>query len=453
MAFGLLFIYTFQRFVQGQFNFGTNQIGMLAKGALSQAVYKTAFRHSVPSRAKHPTGKLITHLSADAMRLQQTPRQLVTVLVAPVTLVACLILLCIQIGVAGLIGFIVIVLASPFQGYIAKLVFEQRRKSTAYTEKRSKLLQELLMSMSTIKMFTYERPFMARLNSIRADEMDGVRNIRFLLSLSLSVMQCLPLLGSVFAFIMYSALHPRMDIANLFTAVTYFMTIQGPLTMVPVACAALASCANALERVSTVFDAETRSDTDEADRIVPDLDVAIRVKHASFQWEAPEAPSNDILEFGPPGLGAPGMRPPPGPPPGPPPVPPPGPPGPMPAEAAPLTDNKAPAPVEPFSIKGLDLEVPRGQLAAIIGPVGSGKSSILQALLGEMRPTTAGAVVQFGGTIGYCQQTAWIKNGSLRDNILFGQSWDEERYWACIRQAQMTRDLEILADGDLTEVR
>lgn len=59
---------------------------------------------------------------------------------------------------------------------------------------------------------------------------------------------------------------------------------------------------------------------------------------------------------------------------------------------------------------------------------------------------------EFGGRLGYCQQTAWIQNATLRDNVVFGQKWDESRYWQCVRDACLLPDLEILPDGDLTEV-
>jgi ABC-type multidrug transport system fused ATPase/permease subunit len=60
--------------------------------------------------------------------------------------------------------------------------------------------------------------------------------------------------------------------------------------------------------------------------------------------------------------------------------------------------------------------------------------------------------VKFGGRLGYCQQSAWIQNASLRDNIVFGQKWDESRYWQCVKDASLVPDLEILPDGDLTEI-
>lgn len=71
-------------------------------------------------------------------------------------------------------------------------------------------------------------------------------------------------------------------------------------------------------------------------------------------------------------------------------------------------------------------------------------------LLGEMRKLDG--EVAFGGVLGYCQQSAWIQNATLRENIVFGQRWDETRYWRCIRDASLITDLEILPDGDLTEI-
>lgn len=401
MAIGLFLLYLLTAVMQTQFGFIVQHEGLMVKGALSQAVYATAFRHSVESRAKHPTGKLITHLSADMMRIFMAPRYICLLLVPPLTLVAGLALLCIQIGVSGIIGVIVIVLAAPVQGWFLKGVFRQRQKSTAFTESRSKLLQELLSSMSTIKVFTYEIPFLSQLNKIRRREMKGVRNIQFLRSVIDAIMFSLPLVGSVFAFIMYSALNPGMDIANLFTALTYFNLLQGPLTNLPQSFAGLADCMSALQRMATMFDAEQRDEVEEVDEA---LDVAVRID-ASFQWEQSQANDNNKDQG---------------------------------------------KPKEAFAIRDLHLEIPRGQLVAITGPVGSGKSSIFQAILGEMRLVEGS--VKLGGRMAYCQQSAWTQNATLRDNIVFGQPWDEERYWSCIQKANLTRDLELLPGGDETEV-
>ncbi|KAG8700947.1 hypothetical protein FRC11_012543, partial [Ceratobasidium sp. 423] len=114
------------------------------------------------------------------------------------------------------------------------------------------------------------------------------------------------------------------------------------------------------------------------------------------------------------------------------------------------TDGQGPAKMASFRVTDITLNVPRGSVVGIVGPVGSGKSSLLLGLLGEM-PRTRGSV-SFGGKTAYCSQMAWIQNATLRDNVVFGRPWDEERYWSSIRDASLELDLELLPDGDLTEI-
>ena len=103
-----------------------------------------------------------------------------------------------------------------------------------------------------------------------------------------------------------------------------------------------------------------------------------------------------------------------------------------------------------FKLQDIDFEIPRGQLCAIVGPVGNGKSSLLQGLLGEMRRTEG--EVTFGGSISYAAQVAWIQSASIRDNILFGRPFEEEKYWKCVHDAGLLADLDMLPQGDHAEV-
>jgi ATP-binding cassette, subfamily C (CFTR/MRP), member 1 len=80
---------------------------------------------------------------------------------------------------------------------------------------------------------------------------------------------------------------------------------------------------------------------------------------------------------------------------------------------------------KPFALSSLNLSIPKGSFVAIVGRVGTGKSSLLQSMIGEMRKT-AGKVT-LGGTIAYVPQSAWIMNASLKQNVLFGQEEDTAR--------------------------
>jgi ABC-type glutathione transport system ATPase component len=103
-----------------------------------------------------------------------------------------------------------------------------------------------------------------------------------------------------------------------------------------------------------------------------------------------------------------------------------------------------------FTLKDVNLEIPKGALVAVVGPVGTGKTSLLEGLIGEMRRTSG--EVRFNGTVAYCPQSAWIQNATIRDNITFGRPFDEVRYWKAVKDACLETDIDMMPNGDLTEV-
>jgi ABC-type multidrug transport system fused ATPase/permease subunit len=105
---------------------------------------------------------------------------------------------------------------------------------------------------------------------------------------------------------------------------------------------------------------------------------------------------------------------------------------------------------EQFSLNEICLHARKGELTAIVGDVGSGKSSLLAALLGQMHLIRGESKVC--GSISYTPQEAWLLNMSLRDNILFGSEYDEVKYREVIKVCALNRDLTLMADGDRTEI-
>ncbi|GJN27809.1 hypothetical protein PR202_gb15861 [Eleusine coracana subsp. coracana] len=102
------------------------------------------------------------------------------------------------------------------------------------------------------------------------------------------------------------------------------------------------------------------------------------------------------------------------------------------------------------TLTNIELRVKRGMKVAICGMVGSGKSSLLSCILGEM-PKLEGSV-RVSGTKAYVPQTAWILSGNIRDNILFGNLYDKEKYEKIIQACALSEDLDLFANGDLTEI-
>ncbi|KAL0061165.1 hypothetical protein AAF712_012035 [Marasmius tenuissimus] len=194
--------------------------------------------------------------------------------------------------------------------------------------------------------------------------------------------------------------------------------------MLPVSLSSIADAANATNRLYPVFEAEILEETRIVDEV---LGNAIEVKAATWSWDAPPPEPEDkkALKKAAAAAKKHGSR--------------------------PATANEEkPAEFEPFKVKNVSMNIPRGQLVAVVGRVGSGKSSLLQGLIGEMRRTEGS--VKFGGSVGYCPQSAWIQNATIRENVTFGRPFEEDRYWKAIRDSCLESDLEMLPYGDMTEV-
>lgn len=145
---------------------------------------------------------------------------------------------------------------------------------------------------------------------------------------------------------------------------------------------AIADATNATQRLYAVFESETLGDTQTHDG---ELKAALDIKGAKFEWDTPppqveekkkKRRSNKTPEV---------------------------------VDANPKTDT-------PFKVRETNLSIPRGQLVAIVGPVGTGKTSLLQGLIGEMRRTEGS--VTFGGSVSYCSQNAWIQVRFWSDKVL-----------------------------------
>lgn len=103
-----------------------------------------------------------------------------------------------------------------------------------------------------------------------------------------------------------------------------------------------------------------------------------------------------------------------------------------------------------LTLDNVNVDFPKGKLIGIIGPVGSGKSSFLQVLLREL-PLESGSL-NINGSISYASQEAWVFAASVRQNILFGQDYDRERYDAVVKSCALETDFDQFENGDRTIV-
>lgn len=102
------------------------------------------------------------------------------------------------------------------------------------------------------------------------------------------------------------------------------------------------------------------------------------------------------------------------------------------------------------TLRDINIKVDKGKLVAVVGTVGSGKSSIVSAFLGEMERVSG--VVNTNGTIAYVSQQAWIQNATLKDNILFGKPYNKKSYDHVVEACALKPDFDMLPAGDMTEI-
>ncbi|KAM0788854.1 hypothetical protein ACM66B_002939 [Microbotryomycetes sp. NB124-2] len=437
--------------------------GVLARGALITAIYRKAMVLSGKARVTITNGKLVNHISTDVSRIDFCAGFFHIWYTALIQMIVIIVILLVNLGPASLAGIGFLFLATVPQAKAMAAMFIYRKKAMIWTDKRAKLIQELLGGMRVIKFFSWESPYIKKIDEIRSSEMFHIRNLLVVRAANAAVAMSMPALATVVAFLVYSGTGNGQDPAIIFTSLTLFNLLRMPLMMLPASLATITDAHNALGRLTEVFLAETRVDSSEFDENAMH---AINVENADFQWEAspeqsPDAPKSkkkfgkhkkhakapkDNLKAAEPAIA-----------------------GKAPGDNAALaagggidvamgvpTDGKAdgaatpPAPEELMQLKNVNLAIEKGTLTAVVGPVGSGKSSLLQALIGEMKRIRG--TVTFGGSIAYAPQQAWMQSASLRDNILFGQPYDEVRYDKVVRDACLEADFAMLPSGDLTEI-
>ncbi|KAG9017508.1 hypothetical protein FRB90_001017 [Tulasnella sp. 427] len=422
MSIGLMALMLFTTITTNQSMYRMGSSGVYLRGGLISSIFDRSLRLSNRARSAISNGKLIAHISTDVSRIDFA-LSFAMGATAPLQIIICLALLLANLGWSALPGFGLFFLVTPLQFMAMKRMFEFRKKAMVWTDKRTKLLQELLGGMRIIKFFAWEIPFLNRIAEFRVREVRYVRILLTVRSAINAVAFSLPVFAAVISFVAYALSGHSLDPAVIFASLTFFQLLRMPLMLLPVTLSSATDAVNAVNRLQSFYEAELQGATKHID---PALPVAIRVEHASFTWDAPPPDTTGEKKKGKLGKGK--------------------------AKAPSATADESSSPKEEriFQLKDLTLDIPYGKLIAIVGPVGSGKSSLLQGMIGEMRSTSG--KVTFGGKVAYCPQMAWIQSNSIRDNILFGLPYDEERYWSVVKASELEPDLAILPAGDMTEV-
>ncbi|XP_035239758.1 multidrug resistance-associated protein 5 isoform X3 [Anguilla anguilla] len=365
------------------------------------------------------------------------------------------------LGPTSLLGSAVFILFYPAMMFSSRLTAYFRRKGVAVTDMRVQKMNEILNYIKFIKMYAWVKAFSQSVRRIREEERTILEKTGYFQSITVGVAPIVVVIASVATFSTHMLLGYDLTASQAFTVVTVFNAMTFALKVTPFSVKSLSEASVSMERFKSLFMMP------EVEMIRPQPQsplVAIEISGASLAWET-GGHSAQPTPRGTPSVGLVqrhGLR--------------------RSRAAArgakraercaveeqtgqllmgrgadvPSSPEDETAPVPTISqrlqrtLHCINLTVPQGKLVGICGSVGSGKSSLISAILGQM--TLLEGSVKVSGDFAYVAQQAWILNASLRDNILFGKEHEEERYQMVLSACCLRPDLAILPCADLTEI-
>nr|XP_025681032.1 ABC transporter C family member 12 isoform X4 [Arachis hypogaea] len=286
------YIYAFSIFVgvslgvlcEAQYFQNVMRVGFQLRSTLVAAIFRKSLRLTNEGRKKFSSGKLMNMITTDANALQQICQQLHGLWSAPFRIIIAMVLLYQQLGVASLIGSLMLVLIVPLQTYVIAKMRKLTKEGLQQTDKRVGIMHEILAAMDTVKCYAWETSFQCRVQSIRDYELSWFRKAHLLNALNTFILNSIPVLVTVTSFGMFTLLGGELTPARAFTSLSLFTVLRFPLNMLPNLLSQVANANVSLQRLEELFLAEERN-LKQNPPLVPGLP-AISIKNGNFSWDA-----------------------------------------------------------------------------------------------------------------------------------------------------------------------
>ncbi|ORY53612.1 P-loop containing nucleoside triphosphate hydrolase protein [Rhizoclosmatium globosum] len=411
--------------------FYSMRCGMHLRIAYIAAIYKKCLTLSTSHTSS--TGLIVNLVSNDVQRFEDAAPFAHFIWLGPLEVVLMLYFMYQQISWAAFAAVGSLLCLIPLQGWFAKMFAQLRKKTVLLRDERIKSISDSLAGMLVVKLYAWEDAFERSINKIRDDELHNIRKASYLRAVNEAFFFCSGALIEIFAFITFWLMGGVFTPARIFTCIAYMSSIKLSMTnFFPKALQFLSESRVSLDRIQDFLalpDIQSHRDSEAAKAVLAEAgdDVDIVIKNGSFGWGAETPSQNDANQT----VVAPEF---------------------IPADAVPLKDL-APATTSRTAIlEDINLSLKKGSITAVVGAVGSGKSSLLNAILGEMNAYAGTQVAVRPPKIAFCTQQPYILSGTVRDNVTFGLPYDAAQFKKVIEVCAMDRDLEIFGNGELTVI-
>ncbi|CAN8325085.1 unnamed protein product [Cochlearia groenlandica] len=409
----------FKSFLDTQYTFRLSKLKLKLRSSIMSVIYRKCLCVSTSNRSGFSEGEIQTFMSVDADRIVNLCNSLHDMWSLPLQIGIALYLLYTQVKFAFLSGLAITILLIPVNKWISVLIAAATEKMMKLKDERIRKTGELLTNIRTLKMYGWDNWFANWLMETRAAEVTHLATRKYLDAWCVFFWATTPTLFSLCTFGLYALMGHQLDAATVFTCLALFNSLISPLNSFPWVINGLIDAFISTRRVSTFLRCLEHSKDSSIDSSLISEDLAVFVEDASCTLSNNDEEEQNLI------------------------------------------------------LKHVSLSVPKGSFVAIIGEVGSGKTSLLNSLLGEMQRVHGSILLN--GSVAYVAQVCklsmilslwfqlcevlnfylthckvpWILSGTVRENILFGKTIDSKRYFDTLSACALDVDISLMVGGDM----
>ncbi|CAI6364367.1 unnamed protein product [Macrosiphum euphorbiae] len=396
--------------------------GMKMRIACCSIIFRKAMRLSNTSLGETSVGRVVNLLSNDVNRFDKALFFLHFLWISPLQTIVVSYFLWQEIGVSAIFGVATLIMFIPLQVWFGKKISILRLRAAIRTDERVHLMNEIISGIQVIKMYTWEKPFEYLVQCARKMEIKQIRGSSYITAIFVSFTVFHSRVALFFSILAYVLFGNYITAQKVFVIASYYNILRVSLTVFfPQGIAQIAELLMTIKRIQHFLSYEeknckvvnfSKSENVPTNNGVKKPTIKSALVTTNIDNETMQSNYLRIVILN---------------------------------ASAKWTQNET-----ENCLRHINLTVSSGQLVAIIGPVGAGKSSLMQAILREL-PLSEGRI-SVNGVVSYASQEPWLFVGSVKKNILFGSPMDEHRYKQVIQVCALKSDFEQFPYGDETTV-